>query len=185
MFDMTKMVDFYNEGVSLLYNQYKKEGQGSVRGAVGRLYENLCYNIIKEVDPSLTILKNDYLTLHSKSGQFKLDKIQVDWHVYRGSELLLIVECKTYLDLCYLKRAIDDFETIRKIKGNVPAIVFSGQDGVSDDAWGFYRDEYEFEPFFVNVTKKRDCKKPIFKTRDPLDVKEVERFAENVRKIVN
>ena len=155
MFDMTKMVDFYNEGVSLLYNQYKKEGQGSVRGAVGRLYENLCYNIIKEVDPSLTILKNDYLTLHSKSGQFKLDKIQVDWHVYRGSELLLIVECKTYLDLCYLKRAIDDFETIRKIKGNVPAIVFSGQDGVSDDAWGFYRDEYEFEPFFVNVTKKQ------------------------------
>lgn len=176
---------FYTDGVALLHEEYLSNGQGAVRDAVGKLYENLCYKIVNEVDPSLKILKNDYLSLYSKSRKFKLDNIQVDWHVYKDNKLVLIIECKTYLDVCYLKRAIDDFETIRKIKPDVPAIIFAGQDAVGKDTWGYYREEYEFDTFFVNQSKKRSSSKPIFKTQDPLDLTELERFAAHVRKIVS
>ena len=180
-------IKYYNKHVAVLNETYLKEGQGSLRSSVGELYEGLCFEILNKIDPSLKILKNDYLTLHSKSGKNKLDRIQVDWHVYKGNKLILIIECKTWLDVCYLKRAIDDFETIRKIEihKNVPAIVFAGQDAVSPDAWGYYREEYDFEPFFVNKTKKRNSNKPIYKTCDPLDVEEIGRFENYVRKIIS
>jgi hypothetical protein len=182
---INNVVDFYNKGVVLLNEEYKKNGQGAVRDAVGKLYETLCYNILQEIDPSLKVLKNDYLTLYSKSGNNKLDNIQVDWHVYKKDKLILIIECKTYLDVCYLKRAIDDFETIRKIKKNVPAIVFAGQDAVGKDTWNYYNEEYEFETFFLNMTKKRSSSKPIFKTCDPLDETEIKRFVKYVSKIIS
>jgi hypothetical protein len=178
-------IKYYNKHVAVLNEIYLKEGQGAVRSSVGELYEGLCFQILNKIDPSLKILKNDYLTLRSKCQKYKLDNIQVDWHVYKDNKLILIIECKTYLDVCYLKRAIDDFETIRKIKKNVPAIVFAGQNAVGKNAWGFYKEEYDFESFFVNTTKNRNSSKPIYKTCDPLDVEEIGRFENYVRKIIS
>ena len=185
MLDVKNIIGFYNNEVSTLNEEYESKGQGAVRDLTGKLYENLCNKILKEIDPKLSIRKNDYLTLPSKSGKYKLNNIQVDWHVYKDDELILIIECKTYLDVCYLKRAIDDFETIRKIKRNVPAVIFAGQNAIGKNAWGYYKEEYEFETFFISTTKKRSSKKPLYKTKDPLDIIEIKRFAEYVSKIIS
>lgn len=178
---VNEIVDYYNLEVKMISKNYKKLGQGAVRDLMGKLYQRVCEMIIKSVDPSLEIKSNDYLTLHSKSKKYKLDNIQVDWHVYRKDTLVLIIECKTYLDVCYLKRAIEDFETIRKVQRNVPAVIFSGQNAVGQNAWDFYNDEYRFDCFFIN-TEKRRSKNPVYKSCDPLDTEEIRRFAEYVRK---
>jgi hypothetical protein len=177
--------EFYQEEVSKLLQNHKKNGQGNTRDVIGNLYETLAKKIILSIDPKLEVRKNDFLTIYSKSNQYKIDNVQVDWHVYKNNELLFIVECKTYLDVCYLKRALEDFSSIRKIKGNVPSIIFTGQMAVGKDALGFYNEEYEFETFVVNQTKKRNSQKPIYKTCDPLDNKELERFVQYVNTIIS
>lgn len=179
--NLKEIIEFYNAEIRSISKKYHKLGQGATRDLMGKLYQNLCLKIIQSIDPSLEVRQNDYLTLKSKSKKFFLNNIQVDWHVYRDNNLLMIIECKTYLDACYLKRAIDDFETIRKIKKSVPAVVFSGQNAVGKNAWGFYNDEYKFDSFFVN-TQKRRSGNPVYKSCDPLDEKELRRFIEYVCK---
>jgi len=177
--------EYYQQKVSKSFASHEQNGQGSTRDFMGNLYETLAKKVILSVDPTLEVRKNDYLTIYSKSGKYKIDNVQVDWHVYKNNELVFIVECKTYLDVCYLKRAIEDFETIKKCKKNVPSIIFTGQIAVGQNAWGFYNEEYEFETFIVNKTKKRNANKPIYKTCDPLDIQELRKFAEYVNKIIS
>ena len=38
-----------------------------------------------------------------------VSNLQVDWHVYSNNSMKKAIESKTYLDACYLKRAILDF----------------------------------------------------------------------------
>ena len=78
MIDVKNIIGFYNNEVSTLNEEYESKGQGAVRDLTGKLYENLCNKILKEIDPKLSIRKNDYLTLPSKSGKYKLNNIQVE-----------------------------------------------------------------------------------------------------------
>ena len=178
------VISFYDEKVKGLNSLFENRGQGAVRSATGKLFETLAEIIITEIDPSLKCKHNDYLTKHSKSGKYKLEKLQVDLHVYRDDELLFILESKTYLDACYLKRAVEDFREIRDIVGEVPAIIFSGQNAVGYNTYGYYNEEYDFETFYINLTKSRSSEKPLYKTRDPLDKVELEIFVDHVRSII-
>jgi hypothetical protein len=181
---MKDIINYYNIEVKKLGNLYKKKGQGAVRGKIGQLFQDVAKKLIILVDPSLTCKHNDYLTKTSPTGKFKVTNLQVDLHIYRDEKLLFILESKTYLDVSYLKRALEDFREIREITGDVPAIVWSGQDAVSKNAFGYYNEIYNFETFFCNVTKKRNPKNPIYKTCDPLDEKELRRFCNYVKEII-
>jgi len=181
---MNEIIEWYNNEVSTLASLRESDGQGAVRDGIGKIYETLAQKLINDVDPTLECKHNDYLTKYSKSGKYKVDNVQVDLHVYRGEELLFILESKTYLDACFLKRAVEDFREIRGIVGDVPAILFAGQDAVSENTFGFYDEECEFETFFVNTTKKRSSARPIFKTRDPLDEEVLINFKNHVAKLV-
>lgn len=62
----------------------------------------------------------------------------VDKHIYINGKLELIIECKTYLDKCYLQRACDDFRLIKKgIDYPIEAWVISLENGISDIAYNF------------------------------------------------
>ena len=64
------------------------------------------YLRITKVD--LVAKKNDYFRTKEINGK-SLRTLQVDWHVYRNGKLFKLVESKTYLDRCYLERAVTDF----------------------------------------------------------------------------
>ena len=181
---MQSIIDFYNKEVGSLYSLMESAGQGAVRNAIGQIYQDVAEKLILFVDPNLKCKHNDFLTKYSPSGKYKVDNLQVDLHVYRDEELLFILESKTYLDVCYLKRAVEDFNEIRNIVGNVPAILWSGQNALSDNAFGYYNECYDFETFYCNVTKKRNSSRPIYKTCDPLDVDVLERFKKYVTSII-
>ena len=44
---------------------------------------------------------------------------------------------------------------------------------------------YDFETFVVNQTKKRSSKNPIYKTKDNLDLVEVNNFVNHVKGLLN
>jgi len=181
---MKDIIDFYNKNVSDLSDLMESAGQGAVRNAIGQIYQDVAEKLILSVDPNLMCKHNDYLTKYSPSGKYKVDNLQVDLHVYRGEKLLFILESKTYLDVCYLKRAVEDFTEIREVVGNVPAIIWSGQNAVADNAFGYYDECYDFETFYCNVTKKRSSSRPIYKTCDPLDVNVLGEFISHVSSII-
>ena len=181
---MKNIIEFYNKEVGKLSVLRESDGQGAVRNAIGQIYQDVAEKLILSVDSSLVCKHNDYLTKLSPSGQFKVDNLQVDLHVYRGDKLLFLLESKTYLDVCYLKRAVEDFNEIREIVGNIPAIIWSGQNAVADNAFGYYNEIYNFETFYCNVTKKRSSSRPIYKSCDPLDVHVLESFKEYVSSII-
>ena len=180
----TDIINYYNTEIRPINSLRESAGQGAVRGAVGQLYQDIAEKLILDVDPSLTCKHNDYFTLHAPSGRYSIDKLQVDLHVYRDDVLLFILESKTYLDKCYLVRALEDFRDIRSIKGNIPAIVWAGQNAVNENTFGYYNEVNDFETFFCNVTKQRNANMPVFETCDPLDEQTIEEFKNYVRTII-
>ena len=181
---MKDIIDFYNKNVSGLFDLWESNGQGAVRNAIGQIYQDVAEKLILSVDPNLICKHNDFLTKYSPSRKYKVDNLQVDLHVYRDEKLLFILESKTYLDVCYLKRAVEDFNEIKEVVGNVPAIIWSGQNALADNAFGYYDECYDFETFYCNVTKKRNSCRPIYKTCDPLDVTVLGDFKDYVASII-
>ena len=54
----------------------------------------------------------------------------------------------------------------------------------SANAWGYYNEMYDFETFVVNQTKKKQ-QNPIYKTKDNLDLVEVNNFVNHVKGLYN
>ena len=181
---MDNIIEYYNTEVAKLKEKRLTEGQGAVRDGIGNIYQNVAQMLIESVDPTLVCKHNDYLTKYSPSGKFKVDNIQVDLHVYKDDKLIFILESKTYLDACFLKRAVEDFREIRGIVGDIPAIIWAGQNAVAPNTFGYYDEICEFETFFCNQTKKRDSKNPIYKTCDPLDENVLKKFKKCIDNIL-
>ena len=172
---------FYTETLDRIDFYYSS---GELSSAMGQLYQNLAIKIIKMIDPSVSCKHNDYITKWSKSGKYHIDNLQVDLHVYKDNKLKFILESKTYFDTAHIKRTTVDFNEIRSAVGNIPAIVWSGQNGMSEKAEGYYREECEFDYFVINQTKKRRSTRPVFETKDPLDNEVLSKFIKRVNKIL-
>ena len=192
-YDFTKQIALYNDTIERAQKVYISKGNkgGEVRAIMGSLFETIAYQICMLVNPNLVILHNDYktLTLEDKDGNIFTNDVQVDHHVYLRGELVLVIECKTYLDKSMLTRAIKEFEGIRNdhaITSNkvLPCAILTGQNSVNKNRLGYANCEQPFDLFLLNSTEKRSSKKPIYQTFDPLDVNKCQRFADYIYNIV-
>ena len=189
-YDFTDVISYYNDELvkaGKVYNSGTNQG-GKVRGINGKLYETIAMMICMLVNKNLVIKHNDYINIASRSGVYFIKK-QVDLHVYLRDELVLIIECKTYLDKSMLIRAVDEFKNIRKdhaITSDkvLPSVIFTGQFDVNKNTFGFFNSTNSFDTFVVNSTRKRNSKLPLHKTLDPLDVNRLQQFADYVYNIV-
>lgn len=172
--DIDHINNFYTSSIKKLNALYEEHGEGQTRKETGNIFQDLFFELTKTANSKLVLKKNDFLTIHSKTGKYKLSNIQVDWHVYLEDKLLFVCECKAHLDRCFLSRAVSDIKDIRKIHSDVPAIIFCGQRHISEDALNYYKEECQFESFFVNVDKRRSSKTPLYKTHNDLDIHEIE-----------
>jgi hypothetical protein len=114
--------------------------------------------------------KNDYKRTEEVNGHC-LKNLQVDWHVYKDGKMTKAIESKTYLDACYLKRAVMDFielEQSPEVPDNVEYAIFAGQNACGKDAFAYYPAFFkkitgkEVKIFFVNPTRKRSSSRPIY-----------------------
>ena len=81
------------------------------------------------------------------------------------------VESKTYLDACYLKRAVMDFIELDQspdVPEWVEYAIFAGQNAVGKDAFAYYPAFFnkitgkEVSIFFVNPYRKRSSARSIY-----------------------
>ena len=191
-FMMETIIDQYNKEVDALPSQHAVSG-GAARYGSGMVYENLTKRICVglELDPK----KNDYKkSKKTKSGK-QLKKLQVDWHVYKNGLLKYLIECKTYLDACYLKRFIDDALDLNlspEVPDDVEFAILAGQNACGVTSYEYNLEKFfdytgkEIQVFFVNPQRKRNSKRGIYKAqyrRDfDIDMVEYNRFVNWLQK---
>jgi hypothetical protein len=141
MSNLDLIIETYNREVDDLPNLHKNSGGGKARNASGLVYENLTLRTCEML--GLDARKNDYKkSKKTKSGK-QIKNLQVDWHCYKEESLKKLVECKTYLDSCYLKRFVDDALDLHlspEVPDDVEFAILAGQ-----NACGITAFEYNLE----------------------------------------
>ena len=160
-----------------LWDRLKYQGEANLSGGENRKYSgetvetciNLIVDMFRELYPMLNIEvrgASDKIKVFGKNGVAFTEE-SVDKHIYINGNLELIIECKTYLDKCYLQRAVDDCRLIRKGVGHpIQAWIVSLENAISDMAYNFFMfqddDIYVNECFFLS-DGKRASSRPIYK----------------------
>ena len=172
------IVESYNQDVDELPKLHREHGGGMARNGSGLVYENLIKRTCSALE--LDAKKNDYKRTEEVNGHC-LKNLQVDWHVYKNNKMVKAIESKTYLDACYLKRAVMDFielEQSPEVPDDVEYAVFAGQNACGKDAFAYYPAFFkkitgkDVKIFFVNPNRKRSSSRPIYdeKCRDDFDL---------------
>jgi hypothetical protein len=162
-----------------LWERLNYQGKAGFTGGENRKYSgetvesciDVIINMFKEFYPSLNIEvrgDSDKIKVYGKNGAFTEES--VDRHIYINGKFALAIECKTYLDKCYLQRAADDFRLIKKgTKNSIQTWVVSLENAISDMAYNFfmYEDDntYINECFFLS-DGKRASSRPIYKNNN-------------------
>lgn len=187
------IIEEYNKEVDNLPILHKNRGGGKARNASGLVYENLTLRTCKML--GLDARKNDYKkSKKTKSGK-QIKNLQVDWHIYKENLLRYFVECKTYLDSCYLKRFVDDALDLYlspEVPDEVDFAIFAGQNACRITAFEYNLEKFydltgkEINVFFVNPQYKRNSNRPIYKeefrSHFELDMVEYNKFIEWLNK---
>lgn len=159
----------YEAEVDALPAIHANGGGGKARNASGLVYENLIKRTIESM--GLTPKKNDYKSTEEIDG-VSMANLQVDWHVYKGERLRLFIESKTYLDSCYLMRAVIDLIELNAspdTPNDCQFAIFAGQDACKAESMSYYRAFFkkhtgkDLQVFFVNPQSRRSSSRPIFK----------------------
>lgn len=168
-----KLESFYNKKLKLLQETVHSGGQ--MRKKNGKFVEDfskkavkLIHDIYFEKKISIGVKGDDdkkEIKIRLKS---EVDEHSVDIHVYLNDKLLFVIECKSYLDLCYYKRAIVDYKLFlideNKRYTNIKFIVLAFENCVADK--GIIMTNALFEvnpPIFYMLDGKRNAKKPYWK----------------------
>jgi len=108
------------------------------------------------------------------------------------------IECKTYLDACFLKRFTADCMYLSKSYPDMEFFIFCGQNNTNEESFKFYKEEFEriigkeFNLYYIldmgdNVEKKRSYKKTdLFRNEDyKLDIKVISKMYDKLKSMKN
>jgi len=137
-------------------------GKAPTKCQTGDIYENLVMNVTECLE-----LDNRKQRLDVSSGGYstgiEADNIIFDKH----GKPVCVVECKTYLDACFLKRFVMDAVLMCESFPDLEFRIVSGQNALSDGAYEYYLRQFEsltgktFKTYYVldmgydNPDKKR------------------------------
>lgn len=141
-----------------LLSQLKKASilsGGLLRKKMGEIVEQFVEIVWNNVS-------KDYPTLEAKIVKGESAPIpiygsfseSVDRHCFINGKLVLAIECKTYLDKCYLQRADSDFSLLKE-KEDFTSIIVSLQDSISKDAFSYFLNKRNVEHVFFFSNEKR------------------------------
>lgn len=83
----------------------------------------------------------------------------VDKHCYINNELVLAIECKSYLDKCYMQRADGDFNLLKSYNKNFDGIIVSIENGIADNSYNFFLNRKNIDKVYYLATGKRNSAK--------------------------
>ena len=131
---------------------------GPLRQVMGELVENMIDLIWQEmqkkypnVNSKITVGKKTPIKITNKGGSIEES---VDRHGFINGKMVIGIECKTYLDKCYLQRADSDF-ALMKEGADFEAIIVSLENAVSDNAFNFFMNRNNIDNVFYLADGKR------------------------------
>lgn len=165
-----------------------RDAGGRIRTKNGHFVEAIVDAIVDHVRDShgltnVRSVKNDRISIRSASGYEK--KHSVDRHIYVGDRLVHVIECKTYLDACYLERAYNDMRYFKKyVDPTVTTTVVALEDNCAESAKAFYADDFDnvIDGIFILMKGKRLSSRPMWMARfaKSLDPALLRKFASHV-----
>lgn len=195
-----KAQGFFNKEQAKLQSIYNKSGEGAVRNATGKLYENMIdeFIAVKQNGFVSKVGTKDFISTkyeHPTMGIIaEQNNLQVDRHIWKDGSRYAFVEAKTYLDKPYLERAVSDFLEIKRaleMNGeptkHLKFLVFAGQNALADNALQVQRARFwtessstpseriDMQIFFV-AQGKRASSKPLYSNKFNLDYNEITNF---------
>jgi len=82
-------------------------------------------------------------------------KESVDRHIYKNKKLICGIECKTYVDKCYMQRADSDFN-LMKTQEEFEGWIVALENGVADNASNFFMSRHNIDKIYYLATGKRN-----------------------------
>jgi len=183
-----KLNDQYNKSLNTMNKLSENNNTGGeIRGANGSFGENFVESIIEYINQNenenFECKVGNTSMLTARCGEHE-HEIQVDKHVFYKSRLVYGIEVKSYLDICYVKRAIMDFVDVKRYNQNVKTIIFAFEDACNQKEYNYYNAVYPgvIDACFFMVPGKRRSDRPNYKKefRKQLVYDNVKRFYEYI-----
>ena len=89
----------------------------------------------------------------------------VDRHCYINGKLILAIECKTYLDKCFMQRADSDFH-LMKTSNNFEAIIVAFEDATAENSFNFFMNQGNIDNVYFLANSRRSSSRHISRNRD-------------------
>lgn len=158
--NLDKVIQLHNEAHNAMHETYHANAGmgGKVRAARGNLVETIVGMLWKDIHPDNTV--NHAKHPVTRNG-FTINKA-LDCNLYKAGNLVGMVECKAYLDSCYLERAVSDAEELKHSGYNVPLAVVALEDSLDSVALQYWLSKGSLDKVFFLVDGKRSSSKPLY-----------------------
>lgn len=181
-------IDFYESHLDAMTQKAKVIGSGgAVRATNANLVEGLAEKIWCE-ETGGEVKKEHYEISNPKGDKLKF---AVDKHCYSiNGKLKLVLECKAYLDRCFLARADHDMSMIEGSQGkdwgrDIQFSILALENACSDDALKFYLGRNNLNCIFFLLDGRRASNRPIWKAehRKAINKQLLQGFVKYVRSL--
>ncbi|MGB1914568.1 MAG: hypothetical protein ACPHL3_01285 [Paracoccaceae bacterium] len=130
---------------------------GKIRQTRGNLVESIVETMWESFGGQ--VKTKDYFVHTNDYGSIRK---ALDCHLYLNGVLVACMECKSYLDLCYLQRADWDSRIIKQVS-QVPCSVVALENACASDSLNYVVGNQNIDNIFFLVPGKRSSAKPLYK----------------------
>ena len=110
-----------------------------------------------EVKANIFVGEEHPYRIEDEDGNFIEES--VDRHCYINDKLVLAIECKTYLDKCYMQRADGDFNLMKSYNKDFDGIIISIENSIADNSYNFFLNRKNIDKVYYLATGKRNSAK--------------------------
>lgn len=168
----------YQKEIYNLYNIYNQEHkkfhldilknpikEGQIRYDRGLIVESFIQKLWNDIGTIKNTINNSNKKKHkvfSISGKFAIEK-GLDINLYSNDVLCGMVECKAYVDSCYLERADSDAKELKRNGYSIPMVIVGLEDATADEASNYWMENKNLDHKFILLDGKRVSSRPIYK----------------------
>lgn len=171
--------NFYNNLIHKLEEASVLTG-GPLRQKMGDMVENFVDEIwlslcekYPTVNATITRGPSDPIKIVDKDGNSITES--VDRHCYINNKLIAVIECKTYLDKCFMQRADSDFH-LMKTSNCFETIIVAFETAVADDSFNFFMNQGNIDNVYFLADSRRNSSRHIARNRENIKLELINNF---------
>jgi len=143
-------------------NPLKGDG-GKIRGKRGKIVETIVSSLWCSKGDDATSSHGKY-RVSNRAGTHEIE-MHLDCSLFRGDTLVGMVECKAYLDLCYLERADWNASHLKRANIACPMAVVALEQALADESASFVLGDGNIDSIFYLCDGRRSAARPMYKAQ--------------------